>query len=289
MTVNDRLLGASALTPAAHGGGPLSPRGDRWSARIRFDTPDEGGGGGGGDGDALDPKDPRVVAIVEAAKKGVDNKNRELLATIAELKPLKEMIAELGGVDGVKKLQTFSSQIAENEELKLIQDGKFDEVIARRTERMAAKHQKDLDALTAQNQTLTTERDAIQKRLASTVIDLRVRATASEAKVLPEFHDDVALWAGQTFNGLSEDGRPLALGEDGEPVTGSDGKSPLTPAEWLDSMKDKKPGWWPSSNPSGGAGGRGNGPAGTDLTVLANDPAAYRAARQKQIKQQNGG
>ncbi len=96
------------------------------------------------------------------------------------------------------------------------------------------------------------------EQLARLAVDGAVRDAAGRVGLVPAAIDD-ALGRGRRVFTLDEDGRPVARDAEGAVVPGADGKSPLTPAEWLETMKDAAPHWWPPSSGAGapGAGARG--------------------------------
>jgi hypothetical protein len=53
---------------------------------------------------------------------------------------------------------------------------------------------------------------------------------------------------------LDENGNAVQLDGDSQVVIGKDGKTPFNPAEWLDSMRESAPHWFPA-----GASGSGSG------------------------------
>jgi hypothetical protein len=108
----------------------------------------------------------------------------------------------------------------------------------------------------AELQTLVQGRD---EQLARLAIDGAVREAAAKAALVPAAIDD-ALGRGRRVFTLDENGRPVARDAESAVVPGKDGERPMTPAEWLESMREAAPHWWPPSSGAGapGAGARGN-------------------------------
>ncbi|KVO86847.1 hypothetical protein WL21_06585 [Burkholderia ubonensis] len=96
--------------------------------------------------------------------------------------------------------------------------------------------------------------------MAQRSLDDQLRAAATKAGLHAHAVDD-ALFRGRHMFTLDENGHAVQLGEDGQPVLGKDGKTPFSPAEWLDSMKETAPHWFPvhASGSGGGSGVRGAG------------------------------
>jgi len=108
--------------------------------------------------------------------------------------------------------------------------------------------------------TLVKARD---EQLARLAIDGELRAAAVNAGLVPGAVDD-ALGRGRRVFTLDEDGRLVARNAEGEVVPGADGERPMTSAEWLESMRESAPHWWP---PSSGAGAPGAGARDTDAAL----------------------
>ncbi|EPC9465919.1 hypothetical protein ACR3S5_003884, partial [Acinetobacter baumannii] len=53
---------------------------------------------------------------------------------------------------------------------------------------------------------------------------------------------------------LDENGKAVAVDENGEVVIGKDGQTPMTPKEWVESLREQKPYYWPKPNGMGAPG-----------------------------------
>ena len=139
--------------------------------------------------------------------------------------------------------------------------GKFDEVMAKRTERMKAEYERLLAEANGKAEAAMKRTKAYEGR----VLDDAVRAAAAKAGLHTHAIDD-ALFRARSMFSLDETGQAVQLDESGKPVLGKDGKSPFTPTEWLEGMKEKAPHWFPASASGGGAGGGGGGNGGGGKT-----------------------
>lgn len=123
----------------------------------------------------------------------------------------------------------------------MIKAGKIDEVLNKRTERMTAEHAKQIKA--REEQTAKSEAKA-QKLAARTLADA-IRDAAIKAGALPEALDDIVLHGGSLWTlDDDDDGEPVAL-SGGDVVLGKDGKTPLTPTEWAESLRETASHLWP--------------------------------------------
>jgi hypothetical protein len=205
---------------------------------------------------------PTAAEIAKQIQDAVDAATSGLKATNAALKAEKQVLVDkakaFDGLD-VEELKSFHAQFKDSEDLKLIKDGKIDEVLSRRN----AKFLEDAGKQAKVAQDALEAEKAKNGKFAQRVLNDSIRAAASDtgtyqtAGVL----EDVLLNAALVF-ALDDEGRPVQL-KDGEVVLGKDGKTPFSPREWIESKREAKVHWFPSGNsgsPAGdGAGGSGGG------------------------------
>ena len=245
-------------------------------------NPDDGGAGGA----AIDASNPEVQTLIAAAVKeattGLAANKEEILA---EKKALQAQMDEMGetwkGLDP-EAVRNIMNRMENDEETKLLAEGKMDEVMARRTERLQADHQKQVDALTAS----LAERDALleqgQGQVKRLTVSTSLQKAAADLGVHSTAFDDVLHRAMSVFE--IDDGKPIVK-ENGATVFGKDGKSPMSPAEWLEAMKETAPHWFPAPSGGGAGGGAGGGKGAHQITrEQARDVATYRAAREAASK-----
>lgn len=190
---------------------------------------------------------------LRSAVEPLTRKQKELLDETKAAKKtateLQSALAELGDIDGLKKIKNMFEQ---NEELKLFAEGKHDEVFSKRTERLQADFQKKLDAATTEREQALQRAKAFEAK----VLEARVMNDALQVPSLNHAYiEDILMHARAKFT-LDDNGNAVAM-QDGEIIVGKDGKSPYTPAEWL-ADRDVTGRWHKAE---GGAGAVGN--AGT--------------------------
>jgi ribosomal protein L22 len=151
------------------------------------------------------------------------------------------------GLDATE-VRNMLKQMEGNEEAQLLKAGKIDDVIARRTQKLVQENERKLKEAMDK---VSAESSRAQKLIAK-VLDGAVTAAASKAGLHPQAIDDAMLHARAIFS-LDDGGNAVQMGEDGKPVLGKDGKTPFTPAEWLESMREQKPHWFPATANGGGA------------------------------------
>lgn len=223
-----------------------------YGSRKYRDQNDDGGDGA--------PKPPTAAEIAKQIQDAVDAATSGLKATNAALKAEKQALADkakaFDGLD-VEELKSFHAQFKDSEDVKLIKEGKIDEVLARRN----AKFLEDADKKAKAAQDALEAEKAKNGKFAQRVLNDSIRAAAINAGVHKHAIEDALLAARMDFT-LDDDGNPVQV-KDGEVVLGKDGKTPFGPEEWMAQRVESKPHWFPSGNSGSdagdGAGGKGGG------------------------------
>lgn len=196
---------------------------------------------------------------ISVLKGNIKKLNEENAKRRLELKQYQE---KYEGIDP-DKVKGLLSKLENDEEAKLLAEGKIDEVINRRIEKQRAALEKQVkDAMTKAEQA-----ELRAKNFEQQVLDNSIRAAAAKAGVHQHAIED-ALFRARTMFALDENGNAVQF--DGEEIKlGKDGKSPYSPIEWMEEMKEKAPHWFPAANTGGGGGGNtGNNGGKIDLMKL---------------------
>lgn len=247
---------------------------------------DDGGDKGG---DKIDVNSAEfkgaLATAVEAASSGLKAKNDELLG---KLKTATDGLSAFDGLDPVA-MKTMMSSFDQSEEAKLIAEGKMDEVITKRTDRLKGDYEDKLKQLSTELEAAKGTSSKYQDRLQQNAIDNTVREAAIKSKVLPEALADVLRRAGDIFT-LNDDGQLEARGKDGQLLKTSD-EFLVTPERFIEGLRTTAPYYWPASESSGAHGNEGKGYTDGDSMQKLNDlatgnngvidQAAYRAHRTK--------
>lgn len=233
-------------------------------------------------------KEMLAKAVKEATSGLAANKDEILAEKKALAEQLQSMSKQWEGLDPAA-VRSLMDRMANDEETRLIAEGKIDEVINRRTERLQADHKKQLSKF----EQMLAEKDAslisTQTAIKALKIEGSLARAASELGLIPSATEDAMRRAKEVFK-VDEQGHLIAE-ENGSTAYGKDGKTPMTPAEWLETMKEKAPHWFPA--PSGGGAGGGSGRGGSHsitreqarnrATFLAAEEAAKKAGVQLKI------
>jgi hypothetical protein len=169
-------------------------------------------------------------------------------------------------------VKTILQRFSDDEEAQLIAAGKIDEVLDKRTERLRADVDKQIKAANERAE----KAEAFSNKFRDRVLGDAIRSAALKAGALPEASDDLILRAKGTFQ-LNDEGEAVAVDANGDVLFGKDGKTPLTPVEWAESLKETAPHLFPRAEGSG-AGGHKPGGGGGSLKrseMSSSDKADY--------------
>jgi hypothetical protein len=216
---------------------------------------DGGEGTGGAGGVNWESKFAEMEARFNDQNAEIDRLRKHSQKLLDEKKTLKTNLDKFDGVDA-DTISKMMEQFATNEEARLIAEGKFDEVVNRRTEKTRLDMESRLNELTEKYDSTVQQNSALQQRYNDAVVNNHLRAAAEKAGVLPTAIDDVLARARGTFNVL-DNGEIEARDKDGNLVVV--GSKPLSPALFVDGLKDTAPHYWPASQSGGANGGTGKG------------------------------
>jgi len=183
-------------------------------------------------------------------------------AAEAKMKEFEERMKAFDGVDPVEA-KTILARFANDEEFQLLKAGKTEVLRERWTEKMRKDHEKQVGVL----QDAITKADERGGKWKSRVLDNEVRAAAAKVGIHSHAVED-ALFRARSLFTLDDDGNAVQI-RDGSPVLGKDGKTPYSPAEWLESLREAAPHWFPAMAAGSGASqsSRASGNNGQQRTV----------------------
>ena len=241
-----------------------------------FFDKDSGGGGGTSDDDkakaeAAAALQAAVNKAVDEAKTALEAKNKEILG---EKDALKEQLKKWDGMDN-DKIRELVSRLENDEDAKLVADGKVEELIDRRTERMQRDFENQTKALGDRNDEISKENTVLLNELSVLKVDGALRQTAEKQGVLAEHLEDAVLAGRQTWR--LDKGLPTAFNPDDSPVIGKDGKNQITIQEWMEEKVKTKPGW--TGKPKGGSATGGKNIGGLAVEEFQKLSARERLAR----------
>jgi hypothetical protein len=199
----------------------------------------------------------KVAEAIAFETKGLKAKNEELLGKLATQKTL------YNGIDPTK-VKEMLERLDQDEDTKLLAEGKKHLVIEKYTERMRAEQKSQLEVKDLAIKAQFDRADSFKDR----VLDNQIRSVASGLH--KGAVEDALLQARQIFS-LDAKGNAVKLDAQGVPELGKDGTTPFSPAEWIELQKESKPHWFPSGTSGSGAGDARSGDAGTGKTMKRVD------------------
>lgn len=217
-------------------------------------------------GDAITLETPGVKELIDAAVTEAVGplvaKRDEILGEkktlAAEFAALKETWINLDP----EQVRAMLKTIEGSEEAKLLTEGKVDEVLERRTEKLRAQAGKDVKAALDKVETLQGKLDASTARIKRLVVDHSVREAAGKIEgFVPSAMFDAVSRAHGVFTIQDDDPEAVVAldPKDGTIKRGKDGKSPLGINEWLSDVVTGECRHWLAPSSGGGAKGSGDG------------------------------
>jgi hypothetical protein len=205
----------------------------------------------------LDLESPEVKAAISAAVNAaiepLKKKNDEL---INEKKTLSDKLNGFNDEE-IERFRDFQKKMENDEDAKLISEGKIQEVIDKRTERMRESYQQQISETSKTADEWKQKYEGATTSLHNTLIDAEVRKAAIEGGVAPTALDDIIVRARREFT--YENDRVVSKDPNtGDVKIGSDGKTPYNPKEFIKELKTSAPHFWPASTGGGLTGGFGS-------------------------------
>lgn len=229
---------------------------------------------------------PEVQALIDKEVAGLKAKNAELLGKVksvdelkTQLTSLQDQVKSFEGID-VSKAKALLAGLETDEDLKLFNEGKKDLVIQKHTARMTQAHQNELKAMQDQIKAAQQVGEAYRER----VLDAQILAVSTG---LHKGAVEDALLVGRKIFSLDAKGNAVKLDAEGKPELGKDGKTPYSPAEWMEAQREAKPHWFPAASSGSGAGGD-NGAKGNGKTMKRSNFDALPVASQRDYIKSGG-
>ncbi|MDR5616842.1 hypothetical protein [Arsenophonus sp.] len=224
-------------------------------------------GSGGASGTAITPEVQAMIdKQINDQVTGLKAKNSELLG---KLKEQTDNLKRFEGIDP-EQVKGILQRFENDEEAKLIAEGKIDEVINKRTERLRHDVEKKLQS----EKRRAEKAEEFANKFRSRVLGDEIRAAASQSGALASAQEDLLLRAKGIFK-INDEGQAVAVDEENNPIMGKDGRTPLTPAEWIDSLKESAPHLFPSASGTGAGNSKSGGAQFKRSQMSSADKAAY--------------
>lgn len=244
------------------------------------------GEGGSGSGDGQGAPDPAALQAqlktMQDSMAKLDAKNKELLG---ENKSMRETTKAWEGLDPTS-VRSMLEKFEGDEELKLISQGKHDEVFKKRSEKIEATFQAQIKTLQEKLDGEKKRGDTNEERVKKLIIDTNVVTKFVAAKGLESAMDDVVSRAHQVFK--IEDGEAVPRDpKTGAIMQGKDGI--MTQEEWIETLRISAPHLFPAGESGKPKGSTFNGSTSDiDLKIeaarKAGDTNEMRRLKQEKMK-----
>lgn len=229
---------------------------------------------------AEDFKDDKGFAeyIKTATSTAIEDSTLELKAKIdtliGEKRSVTDKMKEFEGID-IGKAKEALEIIDQNDYVRKIADGKFEEILAEKTDQLRTKHDEAIMAMTEKLALSETRAQDLEISLNNTKIDSALRKAAVKAGILAEALDDVIVRGREVFK-VSKSGDVEARDADGNMVRIDD--KFLTVARWVETMPKH---YWPLSDSAAlkGSGSAAEMDNRLKAALKSNDMTLYRKLR----------
>ncbi len=193
-------------------------------------------------------------------------------------------LKDVGDLD-VDKARAALEFFDKNEEAQMLRDGRFDELMEKKTSTLRSDHADKMTGLEKELATAKEEGGVFKSKFHTKMIEDALRAEAIEAGVQLGAVDDVLRRGNKIFT-LGSDGSVEA--RDAEDKLVKIDKIVMTPKVWIASLKSGSAHYWPGSKGSGAHGGAGGGADDMQAALVAaaeaGDQVAYRRIKAEMSK-----
>lgn len=198
-------------------------------------------------------------------------------------KEKEKILKQFEGVD-VEEYKRLKDEQQKMKDKKLLDEGKVEELINQRTERMRVDSDNQIKKLSEALEKERKEHEVTKGHLASVLIDGKITETVSSIGTVRSGAFDDVLARGRKVWKL-QDGKPVPLDSDGNLIYGKDGKEVMSFKEWGEELLVKAPFLFDQPSGSGSPGGENRNPAANrganDLKTITNPVERLKALHRR--------
>jgi len=177
--------------------------------------------------------------------------------------------------------------ISGNEEVKLLAEGKFDEVVQRRLSKKMEDHETQMNELQSKFDISEMSRVKYKGMYDELLVDIALRNAAVKAGVLPTALEDILNKGSKIFSVNTDDEKTVEARDKDGKLKRIDDERVLDPSNWIESLKQSSPHYWAPSKSAEFTPGV-NGENDLEAQILAaaksGDQKKFQALRAKQRK-----
>lgn len=223
----------------------------------------------------------QIQAEVEKATAGLKASQQKLLD---EKKKIQEKYSQINDPEeALRALQLISG----NEEVRLLAEGKFDEVVQRRLSTQTAQFEEQIKDLSTKYESTEMTATKYRSLYQDLIIENSITSAAIKAGILPSAVTDVLNRARQLFQ-VGEDERTVESRDANGKLRKTEDEKVLTPENWIESLKKVSPHFWPPSTAAGFHPGGGSTADDLEAEIQAaaksGNQSRFRELREKQKK-----
>lgn len=224
--------------------------------------------------------DAEGVEDVTGLKKVLEEVKADRSKLRAEIEKLKTSFGDVKPEDARRAME----ELQRLQDEKLLEAGKVDELLTKRTERMRSDHDAQVKAFQNEIANTRKENEKLTQRLEEVLIDTGLQSVGVKVGVKPTAMQDLLL-RGRVIWKLHE-GRPTPFRDDGSVLYGKNPNTPMSMEEWVGSLQAEAPHLFETSRgvgsePTRAAGGNGRITLTRDQ---ARDVRTWRNAQQEAAK-----
>lgn len=220
-----------------------------------------------------------VLQVEDPSAKDREKKLKEFrdnnIHLAKEKEELQAKLEQFKDVDP-EEYRKLKKEIEEKQDKDLLDQGKVDELVQARTERMRQEYEGKVSSLGKSAEDWKARAEQAESRLSSMLIDHEVqKAIQKVATPRPGAMDDILSRAKRVWR-LNDKQEPVPQQGDGTIIYGKDGKEIMTMPEWAEGLVQEAPFLF-EGNTGGGANGSDadRGHKGTQKTVKHGDALSF--------------
>jgi len=202
----------------------------------------------------------------------IDEFRQTNVKLMKDIKEAQEALSKWEGVDPEKAKKALE-ELQKLQDKRLIEEGKVEELLSSRTQRMQADHQNQIANFQKKIAETETNNLNLKNQLAGVTIDKEIQlAITQNLEAQPGAMSDI-LSRGRRIFQIADDGKVLAKDDKGNTLFGKDGVTPMTIQEWAASLPTEAPHLFKPAKGAGAPGSSGVHPGVQGKQVLVtNDP-----------------
>ena len=201
-------------------------------------------------------------------------------------KSVTDLKVKFEGVD-VDEYHKLQDRVKGLDDAEVYDKSGIEALVTRRTDAMKAEHERQVGSLRRENEQLKTTAGDYERRWRQDRIKTALLDAVTKNGVYEKAVDDAVQRGLGVFTDLDDKGNVIARnGED--VVYGKDGVNPLSPSEWITTLKasGQAPHLWPASSGGGAPALHGANGAGIDWNSITNPAERMTRFREWQATQQ---